>query len=92
MKKSQYSGLYGDYSSYSEEIDRLSRVIAALSRHVKKGSVRLDFSVVNDMNYYNGIVFVGFVQGVPEAAISLQVEAPARLMMMSAAAITVGIL
>ncbi len=24
MKKSQYSGLYGDYSSYSEEIDRLS--------------------------------------------------------------------
>ena len=24
MKKSEYSGLYGDYSSYSEEIDRLS--------------------------------------------------------------------
>lgn len=26
MKKSQYSGLYGDYSSYSEEIDHLSDV------------------------------------------------------------------
>ena len=26
MKKSQYSGLYGDYSSYSEELDRLSDV------------------------------------------------------------------
>ncbi|MBQ7010356.1 MAG: ABC transporter ATP-binding protein [Clostridia bacterium] len=26
MKKSEYSGLYGDYSSYSEEIDRLSDV------------------------------------------------------------------
>ena len=26
MKKSDYSGLYGDYSSYSEEIDRLSDV------------------------------------------------------------------
>ena len=24
MKKSEYSGLYGDYSSYSEELDRLS--------------------------------------------------------------------
>ena len=24
MKKSEYSGLYGDYSSYSEEIDHLS--------------------------------------------------------------------
>ncbi len=27
MKKSEYSGLYGDYSSYSEEIDHLSDVI-----------------------------------------------------------------
>ncbi len=27
MKKSKYSGLYGDYSSYSEEIDHLSDVI-----------------------------------------------------------------
>lgn len=26
MKKSKYSGLYGDYSSYSEELDRLSDV------------------------------------------------------------------
>jgi len=26
MKKSEYSGLYGDYSSYSEEIDLLSDV------------------------------------------------------------------
>jgi spermidine/putrescine transport system ATP-binding protein len=24
MKKSQYSGLYGDYSSFSEEFDELS--------------------------------------------------------------------
>jgi len=32
--------------------------------------VNIDFSVVNDMNYYNGIVFVGFVQGVPEAVLS----------------------
>ena len=27
MKKSEYSGLYGDYSSYSEEIDHLSDII-----------------------------------------------------------------
>ena len=26
MKKSKYSGLYGDYSSYSEEIDHLSDI------------------------------------------------------------------
>ena len=28
MKKSEYSGLYGDYSSYSEEMDHLSDVQA----------------------------------------------------------------
>jgi len=26
MKKSKYSGLYGDYSTYSEEIEHLSDV------------------------------------------------------------------
>jgi hypothetical protein len=26
MKKSQYSGLYGDYSSFSDEFDELSQV------------------------------------------------------------------
>ncbi len=26
--------------------------------------LRLDFSIVNDMNYYNGIVFVGFIDGI----------------------------
>ncbi len=32
--------------------------------------IRLDFSVVNDMKYYNGIVFKGFVDGVCEGVLS----------------------
>ena len=32
--------------------------------------VRIDFSVVNDMSYYNGIVFKGFVNGVPAGVLS----------------------
>ena len=32
--------------------------------------MRLDFSVVNDMNYYNGIVFRGFLKGIPEGVLS----------------------
>ena len=32
--------------------------------------VRVDFSVVNDMSYYNGIVFKGFVNGVPASVLS----------------------
>lgn len=32
--------------------------------------VNVDFSVVNDMNYYNGIVFRGFVEGIPAGVLS----------------------
>ncbi len=32
--------------------------------------VNIDFSVINDMNYYNGIVFRGFVEGVPAGILS----------------------
>ena len=32
--------------------------------------VRLDFSVVGNIGYYNGLVFKGFVSGVPEGLLS----------------------
>ena len=32
--------------------------------------LRVDFSTVSDMHYYNGIVFKGFMQGVPAAVLS----------------------
>lgn len=32
--------------------------------------VQLDFSIVNDMNYYNGIVFRGYVAGIPVGVLS----------------------
>lgn len=33
-------------------------------------NVNLDFSVVNDMDYYNGLVFRGFVEGIPAGVLS----------------------
>ena len=33
-------------------------------------AIRIDFSVVDDIHYYNGIVFKGFVRGVPDAVLS----------------------
>ena len=33
-------------------------------------NIRLDFSVVNDMRYYNGIVFRGFLEGICEGVLS----------------------
>ena len=32
--------------------------------------VNIDFSVVNDMDYYSGVVFRGFVDGIPEGILS----------------------
>ena len=32
--------------------------------------VYLDFSIVNDMSYYNGIIFRGFVNGIPNGVLS----------------------
>ena len=32
--------------------------------------VRIDFSVVDDMRYYTGIVFKGFVKGIPTSVLS----------------------
>lgn len=41
-----------------------------LSESEAKENIKLDFSVVNDMNYYNGIVFKGFLKGIPEGVLS----------------------
>ena len=34
------------------------------------GCVRIDFSTAGDRNYYNGIAFKGYVEGVPERVLS----------------------
>ena len=35
-----------------------------------EGNINIDCSLVNDMNYYNGIAFKGFVHGVPASVLS----------------------
>lgn len=54
----------------AESIDRLARITAALQECGCGDKIRIDFSVVDDMNYYNGIVFKGFVNGVPSGVLS----------------------
>lgn len=47
-------------------LESFSAVLATLPAD----RVRVDFSVLNDMNYYNGIVFQGFVRGIPSEILS----------------------
>lgn len=49
---------------------QLEALIDQLSRDGLGESIRIDFSVINDMNYYNGIVFRGFVKGIPTGILS----------------------
>ena len=53
-----------------ERFDELSRLVSLLSKTELKDRIRIDFSVVNDMDYYNGIVFKGYLMGIGEGVLS----------------------
>ena len=52
------------------EVLRLIKIITALENSGYKNKVRIDFSIINDMKYYNGFVFKGFINGIPSSVLS----------------------
>ncbi len=54
---------------FSSSVDELRTVVELLNTTKYKDKIQLDFSIVNDMNYYNGIVFNGFIEGVCETVL-----------------------
>lgn len=59
------SGLFDD-GEWKNVVGELDRVIPKSFAD----KVRIDFSVINDMSYYNGIVFQGFIKGIPNGVLS----------------------
>ena len=53
-----------------DALDRFEGLMTALAAGQWGDILRIDFSVVSDMKYYNGIMFKGFVEGVPVSVIS----------------------
>lgn len=51
-------------------IDELLALREDLAAHGEGGAVRLDFTTINDMDYYNALVFKGYVSGVGRLALS----------------------
>ena len=51
------------------ELERLEKLIALFDGETAR-ILRIDFSVVNDIRYYNGIVFKGFVKDLPTGLLS----------------------
>ncbi|MBE6651372.1 MAG: hypothetical protein E7613_08690 [Ruminococcaceae bacterium] len=51
-------------------LSSLKQIWALLSKTEYADRIRVDFSVINDMNYYNGFVFKGFLNGIPEGVLA----------------------
>lgn len=49
-------------------LEELSGICGLLKKHHDR--LRLDFSIVNDMNYYNGIIFRGYLPQLPNGILS----------------------
>ncbi len=78
-----FVGIYGEMQSVLRELESLCttpdakaaleelRALAALlGRSPHASNIRFDFSIVNDLSYYNGIVFKGYLDGVCESVLS----------------------
>lgn len=51
-------------------ISELKALCSMLNAAGEGSKIVIDFSVVSDMKYYNGIVFKGYIKGVPESVLS----------------------
>lgn len=51
-------------------LKQLETIYLVLQQNGLDKYVQLDFSIVNDMNYYNGIVFRGYVDGIPTGVLA----------------------
>lgn len=57
-------------AGFGESIQMLKRVISDFEGTGFEHMLNLDFSVVSDLKYYNGVIFKGFVEGVPDGVLS----------------------
>ena len=53
-----------------QEFGAFKKLILALEDTAASNYINIDFSVVNDMRYYNGIAFRGFVEGIPDGILA----------------------
>lgn len=50
--------------------NELVSVYGKLEKLSASENIRIDFSVINDMSYYNGVIFDGFIKGIPHRVLS----------------------
>ena len=58
--------------TYNEKahLSEFKKILAFLSESGYADKINVDFSIVNNMNYYNGVVFQGYVNKIPSSILS----------------------
>lgn len=77
------TGIYGSFKNTVSRIKEISindktdaavaeleSIYSFLEQYGCAERVNLDFSIVNDLNYYNGVIFQGFIDGVPSSVLT----------------------
>ena len=54
----------------NRELEELRTALSVFSGSPRAGKIQLDFSAVSDMNYYNGLIFRGFLSSLPGSVLS----------------------
>lgn len=56
--------------SSADALEEIFIIADILKNSQDKDKIHFDFSIVNDMNYYSGIVFKGYIEGIPTGILS----------------------
>jgi ATP phosphoribosyltransferase regulatory subunit len=81
LKKIPYlSGKFNDVIIEAEKLvinekmqnalEKLKNLNSAFSEIIKEGKLLLDFSIVNNLDYYNGLIFHGYIENNPKIILS----------------------
>lgn len=53
-----------------KDAENFAHIINSETLRKYHGKINVDFSAVNNLNYYNGIIFRGYIEGIPESILS----------------------
>ena len=59
-----------DRNGVQSSLEELESLCALLKDRGLAENLRLDFSIVNDMSYYNGVIFRGYLPGLPSGVLA----------------------
>lgn len=57
-------------SKYEKEVEKMKEIFSHLDAFVPENKVQLDFSYITSTDYYNGLIFVGYLDGLAVPALT----------------------